>query len=192
LQHPYSELAQKLELRGLFDELNDQVLYMDKIVSDLQDYARDLGAKLVESSLSRLMDETLSMIEVPSTVKISKTIDKDFPTLTVDPVLMMRVFSNLIRNAIQAMPDGGQLGIRASITAEAFLISIQDSGTGIPQENLDKIWRPLFTTKAKGTGLGLPVCKRLVEAHAGEITVESEVNKGSTFTVKLPLKKEVM
>ena len=132
------------------------------------------------------------MIEVPSTVKISKTIDKDFPTLTVDPVLMMRVFSNLIRNAIQAMPDGGQLRIRASKTTEAFLISIQDSGTGIPEENLDKIWRPLFTTKAKGTGLGLPVCKRLVEAHAGEITVESEVGKGSTFTVKLPLEKEVM
>jgi len=99
--------------------------------------------------------------------------------------------TNLIRNAIQAMPDGGKLIVRASRTDDAFLISIQDTGTGITQENIGKIWSPLFTTKAKGTGLGLPVCKRLVEAHKGEIMVESQVGKGSTFTVKLPFKRKV-
>jgi len=89
------------------------------------------------------------------------------------------------------MPDGGQLTIRLSKKEETAFISIQDTGVGIPEENLSKLFHPLFTTKSKGAGFGLPVCKRLVEAHEGTITVESKVGRGSTFTVKLPLRREV-
>ena len=164
---------------------------MDKIVSDLQDYARPVKPMPVEIGLHQLINKTLSSLTVPENVKVSIVVEKDFPKLMLDPTLMQRVFSNLITNAVQAMPNGGKLTIRASKKEETTLISIEDTGAGISDENLSKLFTPLFTTKAKGQGFGLPVCKRMVEAHDGNITVESKVGKGSTFTVEIPLRKEV-
>lgn len=131
------------------------------------------------------------MIKIPSNVKVIREIDRDTAKIIVDPDLMQRVLHNLILNGIQAMPEGGKLIIKASKITDMIQISVQDTGVGIPSENLDKLWHALQTTKAKGVGLGLPVCKRLVEAHNGKILVESEVGKGSTFTIKLPLRREV-
>jgi PAS domain S-box-containing protein len=185
------EILEKHGFLELRSGLKEQAEYMDKIVSDLQDYARPLKPKLVEIGLHELIDKTLSSLTVPENVKVSIAIEKDFPKLTLDPTLMQRVFSNLITNAVQAMPDGGKLTIRASKKEETTLISIEDTGEGISDENLSKLFTPLFTTKAKGQGFGLPVCKRMVEAHDGNITVESKVGKGSTFTIKIPLRKEV-
>jgi len=189
LAFPYSEVATKLGLEGLFNDLREQMEYMNKIVSNLQDYARPIRPEPVETSLNQLLDDTFSTITVPETVKASRIIDKNFPKLKIDPTLMRRVFANLVTNAIQAMPNRGKLTIRASETEDAALISIQDTGVGIPQENMNKIFVPLFTTKSKGAGFGLPVSKRLVEAHDGTITVESKMGEGSTFTVRLPLRK---
>jgi len=188
---PCMELAEKKGLGELFGTVGGQVEYMNKIVSDLQDYARPLTPQLVETSLHQLINETLSTVTIPETVKVSIEIKEDFPKLMVDPTMMNRVFINLITNAVQAMPDGGQLTIGVSRTEEAAFISVEDTGAGIPEENLDRLFHPLFTTKPKGTGFGLAVCKRLMEAHDGSITVESKVGKGSTFTVKIPLRKEV-
>jgi signal transduction histidine kinase len=189
LAFPYSEAVSKLGLQDLFNEFEDQVGYMNKIVSDLQDYARPLKPIPVETSLNQLFDDTFSMVKVPEGVKVSRIIEKDFPKLAVDATLMRRVFTNLILNALQVMPNGGRLTIKASKAGDEVLISIKDTGVGIPTEDLEKIWSPLHTTKAKGVGLGLPVCKRLVEAHDGNIIVESKVGEGSTFTVKLPFRK---
>jgi len=184
-------LVEKHGLEELCCKIQEQLEYMNKIVSDLQDYARPLKPELVETSLHQLINYTLSTIKVPETVKVSIMIEEDFPKLRVDPQLMKRVFTNLITNALQAMPDGGQLMIRLSKKEETAFISIQDTGVGIPKENLPKLFHPLFTTKSKGTGFGLPVCKRLVKTHDGSITVESKVGRGSTFTVKMPLRREV-
>jgi PAS domain S-box-containing protein len=188
---PCRELAEKKGVYELFETVEKQMEYMNKIVSDLQDFAKPLKPEFVETSLHQLINETLSMVTIPENVKVSLVIDEDFPKLMVDHTLMKRVFINLITNALQAMPDGGQLIVRLSRTEEDAFISVQDTGVGIPKENLDKLFSPLFTTKSKGTGFGLSVCKRLVEAHSGSITVKSEVGRGSTFTVKLPLGKEV-
>jgi len=174
-----------------FNAIEDEAQYMNKIVSDLQDYARPLKPELSETNLLQLINEAFSTIPVPETVKVSMMIQHDFPKLMIDPTLMRRVFTNLITNAIQAMPDGGQLTMRLSKTEEAALISIQDTGIGIPGENLPRLFQPLFTTKAKGQGLGLAVCKRFVEAHGGEVKVESKIGEGSVFTVRIPLKREV-
>jgi signal transduction histidine kinase len=183
-----------LEKRGFLDlssGLKEQVEYMDKIVSDLQDYARLVKPMPVEIGLTQLINKTLSSLTVPENVKVSIMIEENCPKLMLDPALMQRVFSNLITNAVQAMPDGGQLTIRASKKEGTALISVEDTGAGIPDENRSKLFTPLFTTKAKGQGFGLAVCKHMVEAHDGNITVESKVGKGSTFTVKIPLRKEV-
>jgi signal transduction histidine kinase len=104
-----------------------------------------------------------------------------------DPHLLHRVFANLLLNAMQAMPGGGTLNVNAFSEDGAIAVRVSDTGTGIREDFKDKLFKPLFTSKAKGTGLGLAVVKRIVEAHGGEIIVESEVGKGSTFTVKLPI-----
>jgi len=166
-----------------------QVEYMNKIVSDLQEYSRQFKPQLVETSLPQLVNEVLSTIAVPEHVKVSKVVGEGFPKLMVDADLMNRALTNLVRNALEAMPNGGQLTIEACETSEGALISVRDTGVGISQENIDKCFQPLFTTKAKGIGFGLAICKRIVEAHDGRITVESELGKGSTFTLGIPLKR---
>ncbi len=180
------------DLEELLETISVQVEYMNKIVSDLQDYSRPVKPKLAETGLQQLLNGTLSAVRVPENVRVSVEIeeDMDFPKLLVDPQLMKRVFINLATNAIQAMPQGGQLRISASRTGETVLISFRDTGVGISEENLGKMFQPLFTTKAKGQGLGLAVCKRLVEAHGGKITVESELGGGATFTIEMPSRLE--
>ena len=107
-------------------------------------------------------------------------------TATGDAHLMQRVFTNLITNAVQAMPKGGELAIDATADGRALVVHIHDTGDGVPENMKDMLFSPLTTGKAKGTGLGLAVVKRIVEAHNGTITFESEEGKGTTFTVTLP------
>jgi len=178
-------------IEELFVNAAKQIEYMNKIVSDLQDYARPFKPEFVPTSLQELINETLSALAIPQTVKVSIVAPKDFPNIPVDRSMTMRLFTNLLTNALQAMPDGGQLTIRLEQTESSTVISIEDTGIGIPKENLDKIFQPLFTTKSKGAGFGLPICKRIVETHNGSITVETEVGRGSTFTVTIPLTREV-
>lgn len=96
----------------------------------------------------------------------------------------------MVMNALQAMLQGGKLTISAQKKDGAAVFSIADTGPGIRKEHMDRLFSPFFTTKAKGQGLGLPVCKRLVEAHGGAITVESKLGKGSSFTVEIPLREK--
>ena len=103
---------------------------------------------------------------------------------------MKRVFTNIITNAIDAMPEGGKLIITSRKRDDTLEFAFTDTGKGIPDEIKEKIWTPLFTTKSKGMGLGLAICKRMIEAHGGSISVEITVGKGTTFTIKIPLKKE--
>jgi signal transduction histidine kinase len=101
---------------------------------------------------------------------------------------MMRVFINLIKNAVDAMPEKGTLEISSCQTRDCVEIAFADTGTGIPDETLQKLFTPLFTTKAQGMGFGLAICKRLIEAHEGTIKVETAKDKGTTFTITLPVK----
>ena len=171
---------------GLLEDLDDQVYYMDKIVSDLQDYARPVDAELAETNLENLIEKTVSSLLFPKDVEVSIALQDELSNVMVNPFLLKRVLTNLVTNAIQAMPTGGEMTIAASQTLDSVTISINDSGVGIPKENLAKLFKPFFTTKAKGQGLGLAVCKRLIEAQGGTISVDSEEGKGSTFTVKVP------
>lgn len=182
-------ILEKVGLAKMWESLGKQVEYMNKVVSDLQDYARTIEPKIVEVNLRDLVVDTLSSMTIPPNIKVSLMIDERFHKVIIDPALMKRVFTNLISNGVQAMPDGGQLTVKASWAAETASIDFQDTGVGIPEENLDKLFQPLFTTKAKGQGLGLAVCRRIVEAHGGIIKVESKVKEGSTFTIKLPHEK---
>ena len=184
--------ADRKAAAALLDTVEEQVTYMDKIVSDLQDYAQPLAPQLTETNLPNLIRQTLSMINIPKTVKVSMKIEKLANSALIDPTLMRRTLTNLTINAIQAMPKRGKLTIRARSKGDSIILTVEDTGVGIPRKNLAKIFNPFFTTKAKGQGLGLAVCKRLVEAQGGTINVKSKPRKGTAFTIKLPRgKKEV-
>jgi PAS domain S-box-containing protein len=172
-----------LEIAAMIEE---SVEYMNKIVSDLQNYAAPTHPELATVDINQLLNETLSTIRIPATVKVSIKLDDAAEKCKVDPRLMRRVFTNLITNALQAMQNGGEFTMTTQKTVDETLINFQDTGTGIPETDLQKLFQPFHTTKAKGQGLGLPVCKRIVEAHGGKITVQSIVGKGCTFTVQLP------
>lgn len=167
-----------------FDRIGEQIFYMDKIVGDLQDYARPLQPQVERMSLSNLVEDVLAQVPHDRTVWVTTSIDGVH--IDADRYLMHRAFSNLILNAVQAMPNGGTLTISGSVSDHAVVITVRDTGEGIPTEVEGKLFSPLVTGKAKGTGLGLTVVKRIVDAHGGTIAFKSEKGKGTTFTVTLP------
>jgi len=169
--------------------LNDSVEYMGTIISDLQGFVGRVRPRLSENDIAELLDRTLKGMEIPSEIKVHVS-TQGVPLSTramADEAMMVRVFTNLITNAIQAMPNGGSLTVTASQEKDRILVDLSDTGEGISQENMKKIFTPLFTTKDKGTGLGLVICKRIVEAHGGRISVRSKVREGTIFTVELPV-----
>jgi two-component system sensor histidine kinase HydH len=165
--------------------IREEALYMNKIVSDLQDYSRPINLGVVETSLHKLVDRVLETLVISDRIEVFNLVPVDLPSVRVDPALMQRVFTNLFRNAVDAMPKGGRLTVDASIGDRSSTVIVSDTGNGISVENLPHLFKPLFTTKAKGQGFGLAVCRRIVEAHNGTISVESEVGKGSTFKIEM-------
>jgi len=167
--------------------VKEQMTYIDKVLSDLVDYSSTRGIELATADLPGILDEALSVVNIPGLIKVSVDIEEGIPPLMVDRTAIRRVLSNLITNAVQAMPLGGQLTIRVFSAEGAASINVEDTGEGIPKENMDKMFEPLFTTRAKGQGLGLAVCKRLVEAHGGSIAIDSRVGRGTRVKVTIPL-----
>ncbi len=124
---------------------------------------------------------------VPKSITTVPDLPADLPRLFVDAHQMEQVLGNLTTNACQAMVQGGKLAISARRQGSMVAIAVQDTGTGITPENMQKLFEPLFTTKIRGIGLGLAVSKKLAEANGGRIEVESEAGKGSTFRLVLPV-----
>ena len=135
----------------------------------------------------QLVQNSLSDLTVPETIQVSTLIEEGFHRLMVDISYMKRVFTNLFNNAIQAMPKGGKLTVKVFHKDETAFIIVEDTGEGVPEEIKAQLFKPLFTTKSRGQGFGLAVCKRLIEAQNGAITFESQVGKGTRFTIKIPL-----
>jgi signal transduction histidine kinase len=183
-----SKQAGKLDARSkeMLQIIERSIEYSNKIINDLLEYSREIKLELAETSPKMIMREVLSRVKVPRNVKVvDETRSK--PRFMVDREKMLRVFTNLIRNAVDAMPKGGTVTVRNEKAGDKLVFSFIDNGVGMSKETLDRLWTPLFTTKAKGMGFGLPICKRFVEGHGGKISAESEVGKGSTFTVVLPV-----
>jgi len=182
--------SQRKKLLQIFEQVKDQVRYTDKIVSDLRDYSSPVTLIPVRTDLCQLIKDSLSLSGIPETISVSIDIPKNLLSARVDPSILRRVLVNLIANAVQAMPKGGRLKLKVARRKNpaTLVLSVEDTGIGIPKEDRSKIFVPLFTTKAKGQGLGLPVCKRLIEAQDGTITFKSKADKGSKFIIKIPLR----
>ena len=168
--------------------IKDEIAVAERIVSDLLDAVRTKPPYPEMVEVAVLIQQTLRKCHVPPSVTVRLGIPETLPAVLVDPVQMRQVFWNLITNGVEAMPNGGELEIRADEDQEAktVTVSIKDSGSGIAPEHLDRLFQPMFTTKVRRIGLGLVVVKNLTQVSGGSVEVESTQGKGSTFSVTLP------
>jgi len=184
-----SELAQREpRVAEFLDIMDDEINSSDKIISDLLNFSRVGKPAVSPTRIEAVVENAIAHISIPEGVGLTKKLGANLPEVEIDTDQIRQVFINIINNAVQAMPEGGKLTIDTSQRNGSIQVRIADTGFGIPEEALGKIFDPLFTMKAKGIGLGLAVCKSIIERHGGIIEVESSVGQGTTFTVKLPLK----
>jgi signal transduction histidine kinase len=163
--------------------------YINKIVSDLQDFAKPIIPQIEEVDIHATVKNILSTFKIPQNIQVKTPIGDNLPKIKTDSTCIKRILNNLISNSVQAMPNGGKLAINAYQQDANVFITVEDTGKGVPDAIKPKLFQPLVTTKSKGQGFGLAVCKRLVEALHGTITFDSEEGNGTKFTVKLPVTK---
>ena len=185
LEEPEPEIKETLEI------LEKEIKTSEIIINTLLGFARPKLPLLQKVDINNLIQEVVSGTTVPENIEIVKDLNKTLPTVLADPSQLTIVFGNIISNATQAITEGGRISIKTSIpNPEIIAIAIQDTGIGISQENIGKLFEPLFTTKAKGIGLGLAISKLIVESHGGIIKAQSEEGKGSTFSIEIPIKRK--
>jgi len=167
--------------------LENAVSASDKIITDLLDFARPGSTNITEVNINLILKETMGSTSLPSSIQLSYNLDDSLPAIRTDAHQLNQIFSNLILNAIQAMPEGGSLTLTTKLNNDSVEASVRDTGVGIEEEKLDKIFEPLYTAKAKGIGLGLALVKNLLDGQGCSIAVQSQVDNGSTFKVTFPL-----
>jgi signal transduction histidine kinase len=182
------EMDKKTE--EMLEIIERDIEYSNKIVNDLIEYSREIQLELTETTPKSITNEALTLVKIPQNIRV-RDLTKDEPKIKIDAERMKRVFVNIIQNAIDAMPEGGELTITSDELSGSLEIAFADTGVGMSKEIMEKLWTPLFTTKAKGMGLDLSTCKRIVEAHGGNISVESAVDEGTIFTVTIPVKPRI-
>jgi len=167
-----------------------EMLQANTIITDLLDFSRDSLALNTElSDLNRLIKKTVKVFRATSADNITfeLQLSANLPPINIDKRQFRRVIDNLLANGIKAMPEGGILGISTQADQDNITVEITDTGSGITPEILKKIFNPLFTTRAKGIGLGLTIVKKIIEKHQGRITVRSDPGEKTTFIILLPL-----
>jgi PAS domain S-box-containing protein len=173
----------------MLESIEKSIDYSNKIITDLLDYSREIRLKPESATPKSLIENAFLLVQTPQNVKIVDA-SEDTYAVQADKTHMVRVFVNLVTNAFDAMPDGGTLTIKSQNLGDHVALSFEDTGSGMTPETLRKLWTPLFTTKAKGMGFGLAICKRIVEAHGGRIWAESTIGKGTTINIAFPLCKK--
>jgi signal transduction histidine kinase len=184
--------SRQLDGKGveMLDLIQNNVKFSDKIISDLLDYSIEMNLEKQKIDLSNIIEEALTIVKVPPNIQVSVINQKKVaPTIEADSAKMKRVFVNLTKNAVDAMPNGGKLEIKTENLADQIQLVFADNGQGISDENQKNLFQPLFTTKAKGMGFGLAICQRIIEAHKGKIFIQSTLGKGTTVIIELPTKQ---
>lgn len=185
----YTKLLSKkidIPLKPAVEAISKEISVMDRIISDFLSFAKPAELSLSDVDLNALIKNCLgSVAGERKEISLDLSIE-GWPAVKGDEVLLRQAFINLIQNAIESMPQGGTLTIRADVAQQFLDICISDSGHGISEDVKNKIFLPFFTTKEKGTGLGLAIVHKIVVSHGGNISIESS-GKGTTFRIRLPL-----
>lgn len=196
LRNPLSVIKSALELIAIknpelykkslddFDRINKSMIRITHQVDNVLDFVKPQQLRLEKTKICKIIENSVSKLNIPEEVDIA------FPKLDYELICdeekLEIVFVNLISNALQAMNRKGKIDIRVLDGGTNLMVEIEDSGPGIPDHLLPRIFEPLFTTRQIGTGLGLPSCKTIVEQHGGKIDVKTILGKGTTFILELP------
>lgn len=180
----------KEELQGYLEIINEEVDRLNSIVVDYLFAVKPLDTNLEPSDLNKVIEELVDFIGVEleeKKINLQIELEKKLPCLSLDDKLMKQVLLNLVKNAEAAMEEGGVLKIQTTEESDHVIVRIEDSGEGIPEELRGKIFEPYFTTKDNGTGLGLTLVYKIVKEHGGDIEVQSKENRGTSFSIYLPI-----
>ena len=181
----------KADFEKLTAQLKTEVARINQQITDFLSYSRPAKANLQPIDARRVVEDSLRIVEAQAAeqnIKISLVERENVPQILGDAEFLRSVFNNLFINAVQAMESaGGTLNVKISLENEFVAIEISDTGKGISEENVKKIFEPYFSTKETGTGLGLAIVQKVVEVHNGTVAVESKINEGTKFVVKLPV-----
>ncbi len=183
-----TEIAKKLE--QYLDVAKGEINRLDYIVTQFLGAIRPAPVQLKLFSLNDVVEKTVELLrpEIENRgVKVAAKLVRNLTATPVDATQLQQVLVNLVKNAMQAMTTGGTLTLQTGETSDDVWVSVSDTGGGIPQEQINRIFEPFYTTKKKGSGLGLMIVQRIVRAHNGRIELESNVGRGTTFRVWLPL-----
>ncbi|MFC1592164.1 ATP-binding protein [Thermodesulfobacteriota bacterium] len=171
-------------LRNNIDIISNEIGIANKIISDILNFSRDSTPVRLLSDINQLVLEMLSKSTIPEAVTVTTALANNLPLLSLDPTQIAQIFTNLISNAIEAMSAGGTLRITTRSAGNSVEVVFEDEGDGIDDDLLNTIFEPLFTTKAKGIGLGLAIAKNLAEANDAELSVQNREDRGAIFTLR--------
>jgi PAS domain S-box-containing protein len=178
--------------RDIVDGIINESLQTETMLQRYLNVTKPLEIVPKKFNSAPIIQDALKMVkEGTHNVVFDLKLPPSLPSIYGDPLLLKQIFQNLFQNSIEAMPQGGKLSVSFEMEKDFIEISIEDTGCGIPQENLGKIFNPFFSSKEKGMGLGLSLVKKIITAHQGKIEVESEIGKGTTFRIYLPTKNFV-
>ena len=169
------------------DIMDNEIDRCSKIINDLLGFTRVSEPGRLAFDINTVVNDALSRVEIAENIKLSKNLQPDLPMIMIDANQIGQVLINLIQNAYQAMTDGGNLKISTKVSDGFMEVEVGDSGCGIPEKEIKKIFDPLFTTKPRGTGIGLAVCHGIIQKHNGVIDVKSQEGVGTTMFIRLPL-----
>ncbi len=168
--------------------IESEIIKSNAIIRDVLDFSRNRALNAAPRKIDELLEKAIERIQIPADVALDKQLTLPEVEVPVDEDELRQVLVNLMENACQAMTSGGRLTVGTKAQGAYAEIVIGDTGCGIPQEHLNKIFAPFFTTKSRGTGLGLAVVKKIIDRHEGRIDVLSKVGEGTKFVIHLPMK----
>jgi len=170
--------------------IESEIQQANGIINEILGFARTRELMLKPVKINDYLEDIMTAYPFPEIVKVTKLYAPENPWVNIDAEEMKQAVRNLIGNALEVMPEGGALTVESLLTGEFVRLSVSDTGAGIPPEVIEKIFAPFFTTKARGTGLGLAVVKKAIDRHKGRVEIESTVGTGTTFRLFIPLYTE--
>ncbi|MFH2219562.1 MAG: ATP-binding protein [Pseudomonadota bacterium] len=172
------------------DIIVEEAVRLNSIITDFLNFARPRTPNLISCRVSEVLDKNITYLSSQIEERghsIDKQYENDIPQIMADSDMLYQAFLNILLNAMQAMPPGGRIDVEIRSKADTIYICIGDEGEGIREDLFEKIWDPFFTTKEKGTGLGLGIVKNIIASHGGRIFIENRPTKGAVVTIELPL-----
>jgi signal transduction histidine kinase len=189
-----AETARERRLRAKIDVVHDQCSRLETLLNDFLRFTRARRLDLAPGSLNTLTERVLQLFDIQARengVRVLPHLDAALPTILFDAEAMHAALLNLVKNALEAMPDGGDLTVITHATRNGVALNLIDTGNGLDERTACHMFEAFFSTKEGGSGLGLPTARKIIEAHGGRIAVQSEVGRGTKFTIEFPTPRRI-